>query len=204
MFKKFIVMCLLLVGGSAAAEENSHPEDIQKNPAYFYGDIVYGAAEAPIEIIEYASFTCPHCGHFANDVFPQLKSEYIDTGKVRFIFRNFVRDRYDMAAASASRCTNDSAKVQRLVKKLFAQQEQWLSSNNPYETIALVLSMEGISKEQFGACLDEKSLQLDVVKMRKDGQDTYQIRSVPTLILNGSAVEGHSFEALKEAIESIE
>lgn len=166
------------------------------------GELVYGDASAPVEIIEYGSMTCPHCGHFSRDVLPQLKKEYIDTGKVRLIFRNFVRDRYDMAVSTLSRCMVDRDGAKELTESYFTRQEEWMKAGNPYEVIAAIAKDGGVTEEAMRQCISDRSLQEHLVEMRTEGINLYKISAIPYVLLNGVHVEGHSFEALKEAIDA--
>ncbi len=166
------------------------------------GDIIYGSADAPVEIIEYGSMTCSHCGHFARDVFPALKTQYVDTGKVRFIFRNFVRDRYDMAIATISRCSSDLTVIKSMVDAYFVRQDDWMKAENPYEIISEIAKGAGLSQDDMAQCMSDRSLQEHLLEMRKEGVDVYKISGVPFLVLNGMPVKGHSLEALKAAIDA--
>ena len=121
------------------------------------GELTYGDKSAKVEVIEYGSFTCPHCAHFANDILPQLKADYVDTGKVRFIFRNFVRDRYDMAVAVTSRCTKSAETAKAMTETFFARQKEWMTSDNPYEPMASIASDAGVSQEDLSNCIDAHS-----------------------------------------------
>ncbi len=166
------------------------------------GDIVYGSVDAPVEIIEYGSMTCTHCGHFARDVFPELQAQYVDTGKVRFVFRNFVRDRYDMAIATISRCSSDLKVVKSMVDTYFARQDEWMKASNPYEVISEIAKGAGLTQDDMAQCMSDRSLQEHLLEMRKEGVEVYKISGVPFLVLNGMPVKGHTYEALKVAIDA--
>lgn len=166
------------------------------------GEITYGEKTAPVEVIEYGSFTCPHCGEFATEVFPQLKAEYIDNGQVRFVFRNFVRDRYDMAVAAISRCTTEPEKAKAMIAAFFERQKEWMTSENPYATMAEIAGESGVSEQALGECVSDRELQEHIVEMRTVGIETYEINSVPWVLVNGAKVHAHSYEELKEAIEA--
>lgn len=170
-------------------------------PAVQSGDIVYGSVSAPVEIIEYASLTCPHCAHFSTDVFPEFKKQYIDTGKVRFVFRNFVRDPYDMVASLASRCTGDVEATKTMIAALFAEQQQWIRSPNYYEAVFAIAAKSGVSKEAFAACLDNEDLAKTLVMSKQDGIKLYKIERIPTLVINGVPTVKHELEDLKQLIE---
>jgi protein-disulfide isomerase len=200
---KYVFTALLLavavpLTAASAQEETPEPEAA----AATRGDLVYGSADAPVEIIEYGSMTCPHCGHFSRDVFPMLMENYIETGKVRFVFRNFVRDRVDMAISTISRCTSDEAAAKGLVAAYFTRQEEWMKAENPYAVIAEIAEAAGLSKEEMSACMSDRSLQEHLLEMRQAGVEAYQISGVPYLLLNGMPIKGHSYEELKAGIEA--
>lgn len=168
-----------------------------------WGDIVYGNPDAPVEIIEYASLTCPHCARFAADIFPKIEAEYIDTGKVKFIYRNYVMNPYDMAASVAARCkTPDVAK--RLMKVYFDRQSAWLGAEDRVGALAgLARRAGGISRTQFDRCTANRDMQQHLAKMTQDGAARYRVDATPTLLVEGSKVLAtNDWEAVKAAIEA--
>ncbi|MCJ9429403.1 thioredoxin domain-containing protein [Kordiimonas marina] len=166
------------------------------------GDIVYGKKDAPLVLIEYGSLTCPHCGHFANDVFPTIKKDYIDTGKVKYIFRNFILDRFDLAAAEASRCTSDPEKTKTMIATFYKTQKDWIMAENQYEAIAAIAAKSGVSKQDFAKCLTSDDLGKYLLDMRTEGAKKYKIRGVPMLILNGKEIKEHDLAGVKKHLDS--
>ena len=186
-------------------EKDANGLTIVKTPsrAGVWGDIVYGDPDAPIELIEYASLTCPHCARFAADIFPKIQAEYIDTGKVKFIYRNYVMNPYDMAASVAARCkTPDVAK--RLMKVYFDRQSAWLGAEDKVGALAgLARRAGGISRTQFDRCTANRDMQQHLAKMTQDGAARYRVNATPTLLVDGSKVEAtNDWEAVKAAIEA--
>ncbi len=169
-------------------------------PQHIAGDIVYGSDDAPVTVIEYASYTCPHCATFSTEVMPYLQSEFIDTGKIKFIFRNFVRDRVDMAVALASRCTSDVEKAKKLSSIFFAQQHEWMHTSNPMIAISSIAYTEGLDLATLNLCLANTELMNSLVATMKEGHEAYEIKSVPAIIINGVRADHHSHEELKEKI----
>ncbi|WP_417449731.1 thioredoxin domain-containing protein [Kordiimonas sp.] len=196
MFKKAVVAAVLLAFSPAINAQDSAEE------VGLRGELIYGDKSAKIEVIEYGSFTCPHCAHFATDVLPKLKAEYVDTGKVRFVFRNFVRDRYDMAVAVTSRCTEGTDTAKAMTETFFAQQKEWMTSDNPYEQMSSIASDAGVSEESLSTCISDRGLQEHLIEMRNLGIERYQINAVPTIIVNGAKIDAHSYDALKAAIDA--
>ena len=163
------------------------------------GDIVLGAADAPVEVIEYGSLTCGGCARFHEVVLPELKKKYIETGKVRFVFRHFVRDPADLAASKITRCQG----VERyypLLDLFFARQRNWL--NNDYEANLANLSRRaGLGKAKLDACLADQELQDMIIEQRQAGVRDYEVNSTPTIIVNGKPVDNAlNFDAIDRAI----
>ncbi|WP_286828860.1 MULTISPECIES: DsbA family protein [Kordiimonas] len=195
-FKKGFLAAAAMVFTTAVAAQDGPSQP------FVSGDLVYGSPDAPVEVIEYGSMTCPHCGHFARDTFPQVKQELIDTGKVRFVFRNFVRDRYDMAVAVISRCTTDRDVTKQLVDTYFTRQDEWMRAQNPYEVIAGIAEEAGITQPEMSRCISDQEAQKHLAEMTQNGIQTYKINSIPYIMVNGKHLEAHSFEAVKEAVEA--
>lgn len=168
-----------------------------------WGDIVYGDPDAPVEIIEYASLTCPHCARFAADIFPKIQAEYIDTGKVKFIYRNYVMNPYDMTASVAARCKNTDV-AKRLMKVYFDRQSAWISAEDRVDALAgLARRAGGISRTQFDRCIANREMQQHLAKMTQDGAARYKVNATPTLLVDGSKVDAtNDWNAVKAAIEA--
>ena len=195
------LMAAMLIGVSVQAQQLSTPVTIPDQDGT-WGDIIYGNPNARVELIEYGSLTCPHCASFSENVLPRLKQDYLDEGKLRFVFRNFVRDRYDLAAAVASRCLLPEEAAKRTLKTLFAEQAVWLRSENPFAAIAEISGREGLSQEDFSACLSEQKVRNHLVEMTQNGAKLYDIKAIPTLVLNGTPFNYQNYEALKARIDA--
>ncbi|MFC4347491.1 DsbA family protein [Kordiimonas lipolytica] len=196
-FKEAVMAAVATVFTATAVMAQDGPSQ-----PFVMGDIVYGAADAPVEVIEYGSMTCPHCGHFASDTFPQVKKELIETGKIRFVFRNFVRDRYDMAVAVISRCTADVNVTKQLLDAYFTRQDEWMRAQNPYEVIAAIATESGIAQDEMSRCISDQEAQKHLAEMTQNGIETYKINGIPYIMVNGKHLAGHSFEDVKEAVEA--
>lgn len=153
-----------------------------------FGDLTIGSPNAPVEIIEYASFSCPHCAAFHVQTMPGVKEKLIDKGIVRFVFRNFVRDAADLTAAKLARCKGPE-RAFLLTDLFFRQQSTWLTQDYANELSALA-RRAGMNKTDFETCLGNKDLEKDLVAMRDAGMDMYQISATPTFIINGEKIEG--------------
>ncbi len=170
-------------------------------------DIVIGSPDAPITIIEYASLTCPHCAHFAEAIYPKLKETYIDTGKVRYVFRNFILNPLDLVVSTAVRCQPRDVQWP-LIEMLFARQAEWMRNlrSGDRETIlsdvAAVFRRAGVSRADFDRCIADKTLQQKLVDATKAAGERYDVHGTPTLILNGRTLPPiGNFEELSREIE---
>jgi len=152
-------------------------------------DVVLGNANAPITIIEYASLTCPHCARFHAETLPALKTEYIDTGKVKLIYRDFPLDQLAFAGSVLARCGGPD-KYYTFLNVLFSQQRQWASSNDPKAALVQIGRLGGVSAEQFEACLADKPLNDYILNTRLEGNQKFNVTSTPTLIVDGKMVPG--------------
>lgn len=157
------------------------------NPAL--PDLLYGSADAKVTIIEYASTTCSHCARFHNEVFPELKAKYVDTGKVRFIFRNFVLNPLDTAASMLSYC-GPAERRGAFIEFLFKQQERWAFTNTPLDALLTAARQAGFTQESFNACLQRQDLYVALNATKDKAADGFKINSTPTLIINGQVHRG--------------
>jgi protein-disulfide isomerase len=152
-------------------------------------DMVLGDPSAPITIIEYASMTCPHCAHFEQKTYPELKRRYIDTGKVRLIFREFPLDPLATAGSMLARCAGKD-KFFSLVETLFRQQADWAvwNATKPLLTIA---KEAGFTESSFYACLENDAKILEGIEaVRQRASDKFGVNSTPTFFINGRIRRG--------------
>ena len=168
-------------------------------------DIVLGKPDAPVTVIEYASMTCPHCAHFSKTTFPDLKTKYIDTGKVRFIFREFPLDELAAAAAMLARCIDktNGEKAMAVIEVLFASQEKW-AVRNPLPQLQQITRQAGMSQQAFDECLKDQTLYNNVLAMRERASKEYKVESTPTLFVNGKMIKGGvAIEELAKVIDPL-
>jgi protein-disulfide isomerase len=168
------------------------------------GDISLGSDKAPVTIIEYASMTCPHCAHFSATTFPELKKKYIDTGKVRFIFREFPFDKVAAAGFMLARCASmdgGSARYMAVVETLFAKQDQWVTEH-PLEPLENIAKQLGFSDQMFKACLTNQQVLNDIEAVRNRAVEKLGVNSTPTFFVNGTKIVGDvPLETLAKAID---
>jgi protein-disulfide isomerase len=152
-------------------------------------DQVMGSAEAPVTIVEYASMTCPHCAHFATTTFPELKKRYIDTGKVKYIFREFPLDRLAVAGSLLARCAGAGDKYFATIELLFTQQDKWVV-RDPLPRLMDLAKQAGFTQDTFNACLKNQEMFDKIVKVREDAAAKFKVESTPTFFINGNKVAG--------------
>lgn len=150
---------------------------------------VLGKADAPVTLIEYASLTCPHCASFAKETLPTVKKEYVETGKVKLIYRDYPLDQLALRAAMMARCAPQD-RYYGLVETLFRTQETWARSSDPATALQRLGAVAGLSKEGFDACINNKEIFDGVIAMRGKAEQEHKVNSTPTFILEGRKMTG--------------
>jgi protein-disulfide isomerase len=173
------------VAQPAAGAEVSLAELIAPGPL---GDEVQGAENAPVTIVEYASMTCPHCAHFHETTYPELKKKYIDTGKVRFIFREFPLDPLAAAAAMLARCAGKD-KYFPLIETFFAQQKDWVVQK-PLQPMFAIAKQAGFTQQSFDECLANQKMLNGIEESRTRAASKFNVTSTPTFFINGKIFRG--------------
>lgn len=211
----------------AFADETAKPAETETNEAadapdaeggdlaskgYALGDIVLGDPEAPVEIIEYASLTCPHCASFHTDAFPKIKADYIDTGKAKLIFREVYFDQFGLWATMIARCGGEQG-YHDIMGRFLERQRDWYSSHvaafnqtkNPEPIIGDMMKigrLSGLSNERMNACLSDQGLLERLVKDFQTTTTADGVRSTPTFFVEGEEVKGAvSADAMAAVIE---
>jgi protein-disulfide isomerase len=158
---------------------------------------------AGVPVIEYGSATCPHCAHFAKDIWPEFKKTYVDTGKVRFIFREYSRNNLDVAAFMLARCVGDD-KTYATIELLFASQDSWAFGANPLEGLMTALRPTGMSRDKATACLNDQAKADAFAQIVKTADDKFKISGTPTFIIDGKVYGGAlSLEELNAILKPI-
>jgi protein-disulfide isomerase len=176
------------LGTAAFAQKVSDAELLKPNPL---GEMTLGPANAPVTIIEYASMTCSHCAHFATTTMPELKKRYIDSGKVRYMLREFPLDPLAAAGFMLARCAakDDPNKYYALIDTLFQQQTTWVVQK-PVEPLQAIGRQAGLSAQAFDACLANQSMLDKIESVRKTATEKLGVNSTPTFFINGEKVSG--------------
>lgn len=152
-------------------------------------DIVQGSAAAPVTVVEYASMTCTHCAAFHDTVWPEFKTKYIDTGRVKFILREFPLDPLAAAAFMLARCAGPE-KRNVMVDLLFTQQKTWAFVDKPIEPLLGLVKQVGFSQADFETCLKNQELYEQVSESRERAAEAFNIDSTPTFFVNGRKMTG--------------
>jgi protein-disulfide isomerase len=182
------VLAVLLVscGGSKSPTSPVDPS-VLPSMDLMLAEKALGSAAAPNTIIEFSSFTCPHCADFHVTTFPQLRAKYVDTGSVRFVFRNSPRDTdVDLTAAMLARCAGD--RYFEAVGAIFASQGTWAASGSPtqaVEALGQVMRNFGMSQQVIDACKASTTLRDGILQMKAQGLQQYNYQYVPTFIVTG-------------------
>jgi protein-disulfide isomerase len=168
-------------------------------------DMALGPANAPVTITEYASMTCPHCAAFNAEVFPKIKSTYIDTGKIRYVFREFPLDIKAAAGSMLARCIakDDAGKYFAVVDMLFRQQSDWVMKNTT-ETLTRIGKQAGLSEKAVEDCLKDQALLDKIAADQKYAAEVLKVNSTPTFFINGDVIKGEaSFDEFDKKIKSL-
>jgi protein-disulfide isomerase len=152
-------------------------------------DRILGNPDAPITIVEYASLTCPHCAHFTNDVLPELKKKWIDTGKAKLVLRDYPLDEPALRAAMIARCAPPD-RYYAFVDTFFGSQEKWMAARDYRDALARLVKLGGMSREEFDNCLKNTTLENKIVEGRLIASKELDVNSTPTFFINGTKFTG--------------
>jgi protein-disulfide isomerase len=168
---------------AAAGQTENLPMDVTAE------DKVLGSADAPVTIIEYASLTCPHCASFHTQTLPQLKADWIDTGKARLVYRDFPLDGAALAAAVIAQCA-PADRYFPILSLFFERQSEWAVEGQWRERLTQLAGIAGVDKAAVDACLADEARKNAVVQRAEEGQAKYAIDSTPSFVINGRKVSG--------------
>ena len=160
------------------------------------GERAIGSPAAKVKVLEFFSLTCTHCAHFANTTFPKVKSDLIDTGKVRYVYRDFPLDQVALTAAMVAR-TLPAERYEPFVNALFANQDRWAFNRqaNPTEEMWKIAALAGMSRATFDAAIANTELKDWILTQQQADQTKYKISATPSFAINGKTTSGAmSFE----------
>ena len=162
-----------------------------------------GEKSAKIKMVEFASLTCGHCAKFHNEVFPRLQSEFIDTGKILFIYKDFPLDKFALKASVIARCSGND-KFFRFLKVLYSKQKDWTRTQDPFKSLLKIAKLGGLKNDEIKVCVGNKSIEDGILKQRLTSSKKYDIKATPTIYFNGEKYNGDlTYEALKLKIDSL-
>ncbi len=191
-----------LFGASSAVAQQMDVAKLMA-PAGGVPDHPLGNKDSKVTVIEYLSPTCPHCKAFALDVYPQIKAEYIDTNKIQFIPRPFMRNVLDAVVFMLAEAAGE-AKYHDVVDTFFKTQDTWAASATPNDAIFAIAQQLGFTKESYDAALTNQDLFKGLEALQKQALDEFQLQGTPTFYINGKMLTGESsFDALKAEIDPL-
>ncbi|MDR6662354.1 DsbA family protein [Tardiphaga sp. 1201_B9_N1_1] len=165
-------------------------------------DMALGPKDAAVTVTEYASMTCPHCAAFTEQVFPKIKEAFIDTNKIRFVFREFPLDIKAAAGSMLARCIakEDSGKYFAVIDMLFKQQNDWVMKDTA-ATLTRIGKQAGLSQQAVEECLKDQALLDKIAADQKYANEVLKVNSTPTFFINGEMLKGEqSFEEFSKKI----
>ena len=166
-------------------------------------DMIIGNKDSKVTLMEYASFTCPHCAQFHKDVFKQLKKDYIDTGKIKFVYREVYFDRYGLWAAMIARCGGEM-RYFGISDILLSTQSDWAGTDDPavvVENLKKIGRTAGMDDAAMGVCLDNADMAQAMVTAYQTNSEADKVEGTPTLIVNGVKYTNMPYEDLKKILD---
>jgi protein-disulfide isomerase len=208
-----LALPLVLFACGGTSEGGKKPSEATKSetaePAKTGGaaEMALGSPDAHVTVIEYASVTCPHCAVFHETIFPQIKSDYIDTGKVRFIFREFPTPPQGLSYVGSvlARCAADrggSDAYFLVVNALFQNQETWVYGDDPKEELLKIAAQAGMDQPAFDACLKRQDYVDLIEKTAEQGSEKFGINATPSFVIDGERKPIRTFEDFQTAYEA--
>jgi protein-disulfide isomerase len=199
--KRDVIFGSVALAGLALGAPQSFAVDLTGlNDPPAFGEMTLGPDTAKVTVIEYASATCPHCAAFYNDTFGTLKKEYIDTGKIKFVFREFPHQDAALAAFMLARCA-PKEKYFPLIDVFFATQPEW--TQDPLAGLNKIAQQAGFTKESFDACMKNEAVAKDILAVRSKAEG-FGVTGIPTFFVNGERYEGeNTIEAFRAKIDPL-
>ncbi|RJF87858.1 DsbA family protein [Oleomonas cavernae] len=173
----------------AAAPAPASPPPAAVPAAAVDGAFVLGSPDAKVTVIEYASMTCPHCAHFATTTFAEVKKQFIDTGKIRFVYRDFPLDGVALRASMLAQCAG-AERVEPLIELLFRSQATWARAADPIAALKQTVKLAGVGDGQADACLADEALKNKVAQSRFNAERDFKIESTPSFVIGTKVASG--------------
>lgn len=186
--------------GAANAQE---AEDVDTSTIT---EMTMGPEDAPVTVIEYASFTCPHCATFHDNQLKQLKADYVDTGKVHFIYRDVFFDRFGLWASMVARCGGEK-RFFGIADMIYEQQKDWIGNGQDpvaiTERLRKIGKVAGLSEDQLESCLTDADKAKTLVAWFQENAEEHNVTSTPTLVIDGKTHSNMSYDEIKTIIDGL-
>lgn len=204
-FMHYGAVGLIMAAGPTLAQDAAKPATQATTEAPpMVPDLVLGNPESPVTLIEYASYTCSHCANFHQTVFKELKRDYIDTGKIRFVYREVYFDRPSLWAAMIARCGGEM-RVWGIQEMIFKNQREWATAGNANDLIAQLRRIgrtAGLEDAQLDACLNDGAMAQAMVDKSEAEAAADAIDATPSLVLNGVKHKNMSYADLQKLLDA--
>ena len=195
---------IALAAAATAAMTPAMAQEAAPAPAPEPKDFTLGSPDAPIKLVEYASFTCPHCARFHEEAYGKLKAEYIETGKVHFTMREVYFDRYGLWAALIARCGGEM-RYFGIHDMLYSRQKEWSGSEDPVQVVANLKAIgraAGLEDAAMDACLNDTAHAEALIKRFQTNMEADGVKGTPTFFINGTEYSNMPFEEMKVIFEA--
>lgn len=156
---------------------------------YALDDVVIGDPNAPLTVYEYVSFTCPHCANFHATIWPKVKENYVDTGKVKFILRDVYFNQIDLLVARVARCGGEKG-FYPMADTYLSTQAQWKNASDPGVAILQVGRRAGLPKGRLEACIEDQEYAKKLIEIYQANREEHDIRSTPSFVIDGETITG--------------
>jgi protein-disulfide isomerase len=174
---------------ASAADSAPSPADTASLLAIGNDDRILGNRDAPITIVEYASLTCPHCAHFTNEILPEIKKEWIDTGKAKLVLRDFPLDNEAVRAAMIARCAPPD-RFYAFIDTFFADQANWATASDFQAALTRLAELGGMNKDAVDKCISNTALENKILDSRLIASKQLDVNATPTFFINGTKFTG--------------
>ena len=162
-----------------------------------------GSKEAKVELVKYSSLTCPYCADFYKNMFQHLKKEYIDTGKVRFIHRNFALNKIDLEVSQIAYCIPGKDNFYKFIRVLFTVQSKWRNRSKYLERVISIAKIADLWNDKVNECRKGKAIQKQIVMANQNAKKTYNIKSTPTFLVNGELHKFNNYKQMSRVLDSV-
>ncbi|MEZ5750621.1 MAG: DsbA family protein [Paracoccaceae bacterium] len=192
----------LLLPGAANAQSTDQPAEVDLSRVE---EMAQGNPDAAVTIIEFSSFTCPHCARFNQTVYHELKAAYVDTGLVRYVKREVYFDAYGLWAGMVARC-GGAMRYFGIAEILYTEQREWAhgdDANAVADNLRRIGRRAGMTDEQLGACLTDRDTALAMMQVYQNGVEEFGINSTPSFVINGTLYSNMSFDEFKAIIDPL-